>query len=122
MDGRARENSEILTQRQLPFKKEMEEGELTVSDAFWTCACCASINTLSTESDGNIYPCSPFTEPQFALGHILEINSLSDCISYDNDNFVASCIEKYEPGNCQECKNCDVSYFCWPCLHERGGS
>lgn len=118
--GRAQKNKELLTKRQLDLKSQdtVVEKVEKKDHRFYTCSCDAGVTTLTIENDGSIYPCNLFVEPQYCLGNISEIEQLESILQTNPHTFVAECLKEFEPDMIPECKGCDVSYFCWSCLHE----
>ncbi|MNV70372.1 hypothetical protein D3C71_1633340 [compost metagenome] len=119
--GQAEKNKELLTTSYseqddtfvpLEYQNEKENQN------FYTCSCAAGCKTLTIESDGSIFPCNLFIEPEHKLGNIMEIDSIGQCLVLDNKEFLSNSLQKYEPENMEKCKACNVNYFCWSCIHE----
>ena len=92
--------------------------EKSLEKNFYACSCDAGATTLTIESNGEIFPCNLFVEPQYCLGNIREVNDLEELLQKNPKKFISNCLQEFEPDTISECKNCDISYFCWSCLHE----
>lgn len=119
--GQAELNRELLT---TTFSEKNSTDEILKYKEennplkFRTCSCAAGCKTLTIESDGNIYPCNLFIEPEHRLGNIMEIESLELCLTLGEKEFLSDSLQQYEPEQMERCKTCNVNYFCWSCLHE----
>ncbi|AIQ70986.1 radical SAM/SPASM domain-containing protein [Paenibacillus graminis] len=119
--GQAEKNKRLLTtsfseqqEEVVPLAYKNEKGNRN----FYTCSCAAGCKTLTIESDGSIFPCNLFIEPEHRLGNIMGIESLEECLVLDNKDFLSKSLLKYEPDNMEKCKTCNVNYFCWSCIHQ----
>lgn len=122
-EGRAKSNEEFLKKDfsdklsySKNFFKSTENSTSNKSEEFRSCSCTAGYDQLVIEANGNIYPCNLFIDEQYVMGNIREIDKLKNVFS-KTDCCLASCVEKFDPSKYIRCKDCDVSYFCWSCLH-----
>lgn len=126
LSGQAGSNKDLLTKKQLQtpitktdaIKQEARQETKNITNKFYTCSCDAGATTLTIESDGNIYPCNLFVEQQYCLGNIMDITDLKKLLQKDPKKFISDNLLEYEPDKIKECQNCNLSYFCWSCLHE----
>lgn len=119
--GQAEQNKELLTtdysykeRANLPDRLAQDQK----SSQFHTCSCAAGCKTLTIEGDGGIYPCNLFIEPEHRLGNIMEVNSLAECLVAGEHDFLSKSLQQYEPDQMEKCRDCNVNYFCWSCMHE----
>lgn len=119
--GQAEQNKELLTTTvskktsvDISLKDKWEKED----QKFYTCSCAAGCKTLTIESDGGIYPCNLFIEPEHKLGDIMDIASLEECLVLSDKQFLSDSLQQYEPEQMEKCKTCNVNYFCWSCIHE----
>ena len=122
LSGQAEKNKELLTKQQLGKQRinthKGKEKEKPLKKDFYACSCDAGATTLTVESNGEIFPCNLFVEPQYCLGNISEVDDLEELLQKNPKKFISNCLQEFEPDIIPECKNCDISYFCWSCLHE----
>ena len=122
LSGQAERNKDLLTKQQLNKQKvstyKKKEMEKSLEKNFYACSCDAGATTLTIESNGEIFPCNLFVEPQYCLGNIREVNDLEELLQKNPKKFISNCLQEFEPDTISECKNCDISYFCWSCLPE----
>ena len=122
LSGQAEKNKELLTKQQLDKQRantyKGKEKEKPLKKDFYACSCDAGATTLTIESNGEIFPCNLFVEPQYCLGNISEVDDLEELLQKNPKKFISNCLQEFEPDTIPECKNCDISYFCWSCLHE----
>lgn len=122
LSGQAEKNKELLTKQQLDKQRantyKGKEKEKPLKKDFYACSCDAGATTLTIESNGEIFPCNLFVEPQYCLGNISEVDDLEERLQKNPKKFISNCLQEFEPDTIPECKNCDISYFCWSCLHE----
>lgn len=118
--GQAKTNEELLRKEfQSEEKKSSQKlKDMHNSDKFHSCTCAAGCKTLTIENDGNIYPCNLFIEEEHKLGNIMDINNIKDILVCDKNKFLSKSLQKYEPDSMEKCKECNVRYFCWSCLHQ----
>lgn len=119
--GNAEQNKDLLSTSFVNGKDGsvpvalMEEQQ---KRTFYSCSCAAGCKTLTIESDGSIFPCNLFIESEHKLGNILEVNTIGECLEVDKKHFLSKSLQQYEPDTMEKCKDCNVNYFCWSCLHE----
>ena len=122
ISGQAEKNKDLLTKRQLNIEKidthKKKKIEKPIEKSFYACSCDAGATTLTIESNGNIFPCNLFVETQYCLGNIKEVDDLQKLLQKNPKKFISDCLQEFEPDTIPECVNCDISYFCWSCLHE----
>ncbi len=122
ISGQAEKNKDLLTKRQLNIEKintrKIKKIEKPIEKSFYACSCDAGATTLTIESNGNIFPCNLFVETQYCLGNIKEVDDLQKLLQKNPKKFISDCLQEFEPDMIPECVNCDISYFCWSCLHE----
>lgn len=121
LTGQAEKNKKLLTTRQITKENAVATADIDRNkerQSFYTCSCNAGTTTLTIEKDGGIYPCNLFVEPEYCLGNILSIKSIDDILQKKETEFISDCLNEFEPDRVSECKNCNISYFCWSCLHE----
>nr|WP_297932700.1 radical SAM protein [uncultured Blautia sp.] len=122
ISGQAEKNKDLLTKRQLNIEKidthKIKKIEKPMEKSFYACSCDAGATTLTIESNGNIFPCNLFVETQYCLGNIKEVDDLQKLLQKNPKKFISDCLQEFEPDMIPECANCDISYFCWSCLHE----
>ena len=121
ISGQAEKNKMLLTEQQLNIEKSsnnLKPVNKTTENNFYACSCDAGTTTLTIESNGEIFPCNLFVEPEYCLGNIKEVNDLQELLQKNPKKFISDCLEEFEPDTISECVNCDISYFCWSCLHE----
>lgn len=121
LTGQAEKNKKLLTTKQLAKEGSdviANTDERKERQTFYTCSCDAGATTLTIEKDGGIYPCNLFVEPQYCLGNILDIKNIDTILQKRETEFISDCLKEYEPDRVPECKDCNISYFCWSCLHE----
>ena len=75
------------------------------------CNCKAGKEVIYVDYKGDIYPCHYLIDDKFKMGNMLDNNGLIEKKIIDN-------IKKYYPQNYQECQECEVNIFCWPCPGE----
>lgn len=112
--GRANGNRDILNQK-YTSKTTLRKGKK--SQNYRTCACTAGYNQLIIEANGNIFPCNLFVNEEFKLANIAEIEDLNQLFDVTKGEFLSPCLQKFEPQKFSKCKNCNINYFCWPCLY-----
>ncbi|MEW6182197.1 MAG: radical SAM protein [Bacillota bacterium] len=75
--------------------------------------CGAGIRRIAILANGDVRPCASVLSQKAAMGNILDYDSLDDLLSQDfNEKLVAS----FGVDNREDCKECDVRYFCGYCL------
>ncbi|WMM26568.1 radical SAM protein [Tissierella sp. MB52-C2] len=117
--GRAERNSDILTQFVSNAQEISSPSELKNKHEIIGCSCKAGVNELTIEYNGDIFPCDLFTDEQFKLGNVDEIEDLR--ILFEEKNEIActhSCLSDFEPDQHPLCCDCNVNFFCWRCLHD----
>ncbi|CAI6081467.1 GTP 3',8-cyclase [Paenibacillus sp. JJ-100] len=118
LEGRAKQNKELLTEVQLhEDNKELTKFVESKTRVFG-CSCCAGVEECTIETNGDIFPCNLFVNKEFKMGNIQEVHSLSAILPIENNGCAHSCLHRYEPEKNEQCKNCDVNLFCWSCLHD----
>ncbi len=90
-----------------------------VLDNITACTCGGCCRELYITHDGNVYPCPLFYSEQFKLFNIIDINNLSDEINRSNlsKNKGFERFSNFMPDKYEKCNSCDVSLFCWTCIH-----
>ncbi|MHB0998485.1 MAG: radical SAM protein [Armatimonadota bacterium] len=72
--------------------------------------CSAITDRISISPHGTVYPCEFMRNPEFALGSILESDSLTEMLNSDNQ--VIKTLLSRTVDNVSSCKECNVRYFC----------
>lgn len=80
--------------------------------------CGAGVTDLVVNYDGNVFPCANIMESSFKLFNIKEIESISEFIVNMNEQPGYLELEKLQPENFLNCKDCKVNLFCWSCLQD----
>lgn len=79
--------------------------------------CGAGTTMISVLKNGDVFPCNNFSDEEFKIGNILDENFQNELKEYRNKlgltNF-ARYFSRYRP----ECKECEVSQYCWTCPFE----
>lgn len=114
-DGRAEENKEAIDNT--VTTENIAEGTGKQNTESRGCCCTAGYNQLTIEANGDIFPCNLFVTPEFKLGNMREIESLSTALHTNKGFFVSPCVQRFEPSEYPACKDCNVNYFCWSCVY-----
>lgn len=73
----------LLTEQQLNIEKSsnnLKPVNKPTENNFYACSCDAGTTTLTIESNGEIFPCNLFVEPEYCLGNIKEVNDLQELL------------------------------------------
>lgn len=114
-DGRAKNNKEIIDNVITTDRIEHQSEHKNVENR--GCCCTAGYNQLTIEANGDIFPCNLFVTPEFKLGNMEEIKDLKTVLRTNDNFFVCPSMQRFEPSEFEDCKNCNVNYFCWSCLY-----
>lgn len=80
-------------------------------------ACEAEYGSFTIDEKGNIGLCAPFQELIQSVGNIKDIEDIRNYIRLEKykETKAYKIFEQFLPENKEECKNCNVRYFCWSC-------
>jgi radical SAM protein with 4Fe4S-binding SPASM domain len=79
--------------------------------------CSAEYGSITISAEGNMFLCAPFQFMGQSLGKVADVENLKEYIKLEKyKNTVAyKEFEKLLPENKENCKECNVRYFCWHC-------
>ncbi|CEN23623.1 radical SAM/SPASM domain-containing protein [Paraclostridium sordellii] len=116
--GRGEENIDIFSDIE---KDKYYISEEYLSDdydeAFGICPCSAGKREIMVAYNGDLYPCPSFMDLKFKLGNIFEIDRLTD-LTGEGEREQYKLLDRLDPENYEECKDCKVNLFCWTCPGE----
>lgn len=75
--------------------------------------CRAGKYELHISNEGDLFPCSTFTEKQFCVGNILKYTGIQELV--DKQSFYDDMLKDFEQVKFEDCSNCKVNLFCWTC-------
>lgn len=80
-------------------------------------ACEAEYGSFTIDEKGNIGLCAPFQELIPSVGNIKNIEDICNYIRSEKykETKAYKIFKHFLPENKEECKNCNVRYFCWSC-------
>lgn len=103
--GRAKDNN-------LFFNNPISQFQCTAH--YTPNVCGAGITMLTIDSNGNVYPCNNFTEEKYKMGNLLD-EDFSNTLKIYKDSMWFKNFSHYLPNYRSECKECEVSQYCWTC-------
>ncbi|MBE5903528.1 MAG: radical SAM protein [Pseudobutyrivibrio sp.] len=114
--GRAAENKSVLLSEHT--KKQSQSVPKNSSNSkFKCCTCTAGYNQLVIEANGEIYPCNMFCQKKYILGNIRDEIEIRKILGNEK-TFLSKNLEEFSPDKYKNCKNCDLTWFCWSCLQK----
>lgn len=117
--GRGEKNKAIFTEKDeedIYIPSDYMEDNYT--NAFGVSMCTAGKREIFITCEGNIQPCPTYTEKQYTIGNIMEIDDLQRLLNADNTELVSKAVLNSYPYNIEICRNCEVKLFCWSCPGE----
>lgn len=99
----------ILEENKKNFRENQPKVEMGV--------CEAEYGSFTIDERGNIGLCAPFQELIPNVGNIKDIEDIANYIRLEKykETEAYRIFKQFLPENKEECKNCDVRYFCWSC-------
>lgn len=106
--GRAKDNNLCFSDELIKFKG---------SAHFTPSICGAGVTSITVDSSGNVYPCNNFIEDEYKIGNVLSDDIQEVINNYRQQKWFKN-FSRYLPNYRSECKDCEVSQYCWTCPFE----
>jgi len=106
--GRAKDNNLCFSDELIKFKS---------SAHFTPSICGAGVSLITVDSAGNVYPCNNFIEDEYKIGNVLSDNIQEVIDNYSQQKWFKN-FSRFLPNYRSECKECEVSQYCWTCPFE----
>lgn len=113
--GRGDDNYNILLSEE---NKNMYIPESFINQKIISGVSCKALSKLlMIKCNGNIYPCPSLMDNEFYIGNILKEDFIHDI---QHINYVKLFLNKLQVENylLEDCKKCNLKYFCWTCPGE----
>lgn len=79
--------------------------------------CGAGVTMISVDRNGDVFPCNNFSDKEYRIGNILDESFREEVKEYRNKMWFNN-FSKYLPRYREECRDCEVSQYCWTCPFE----